>query len=111
MRITYLDLKVKWLSITGLEPKRKQSGCSKPKDKVSCEGSKYLRTALFNGMLAVISANPHWNAYYHKIESKKGYKIANCCVSKKVLSCIYYITKNDVDFDPVRSRAGWGNIA
>ena len=51
-------------------------------------------------MQVLIKNNPLWYNYYKKKKTNNETCVAYSHVIKKVLKAIYYITKNDLPYDP-----------
>ena len=56
----------KFYAYTGLEPRRFETGDSVSHDKVSHEGSIYLRVVFYKNMQVLIKNNPEWYNYYKR---------------------------------------------
>ena len=54
-------------------------------------------------MQVIIKNNPEWYSYYKRKRTSKETCAAYGHVIKKVLKAIYFITKNDVPYDPVKA--------
>ena len=52
-------------------------------------------------MQVIIENNPYWRDYYKRKRKTKVTCVAYGQLSKKVLKAIFFITKNDVPYDPM----------
>ena len=93
----------KFYAYTGLEPRRFETGDSVSHDKVSHEGSRHLRVVFYKNMQVIIKNNPEWYSDYKRKRANKETCVAYGHVIKKVLKSIYFITKNDVSYDPINA--------
>lgn len=91
----------KFYAYTGLEPRRFETGDSVSNDKVSHEGSRHLRRVFYKNMQVIIENNPYWRDYYKRKRKTKVTCVAYAHLIKKVLKAIFFITKNDVPYDPM----------
>ena len=92
-----------FLQINKLSKKRFEIGDSVSRDKVSHEGSRHLRVVFYKNMQVIIKNNLEWYSYYKRKRANKETCVAYGHVIKKVLKAIYFITKNDVPYDPIKA--------
>ena len=89
----------KMLSFAGLEPGIIESGTMSSKGKMVKRGSGYLRYSIMNVALTVIKFNPtFYDYYYKKISEGKHHFVALAGISRKLLTIIYYILKENRDY-------------
>ena len=70
---------------------------------MSHEGSGHLRVVFYKNMQVIIKNNPEWYSYYKHKRANKETCVAYGHVIKKVLKAIYFITKNDIPYDPIKA--------
>ena len=64
-------------------------------------GSGHLRNALIYGSFNLLGRYPVLYEYYHKKRNEgKSHYVALSHVAKKLLRVIFYLEKNNIDFDP-----------
>ena len=90
----------KLIAFAGTDPSENQSGNRlSSNDKTSKRGSPYLRHAIYTASLVAISNEPELRSYYDKkIVEGKHHFVALAGVSRKLLTIIYYILKEDRDY-------------
>lgn len=90
----------KLIAFAGTDPSENQSGNKlSSNDKTSKRGSPYLRHAIYTASLVAISNEPELRAYYDKkISEGKHHFVALAGISRKLLTIIYYILKEDRDY-------------
>ncbi len=90
------DSAAKLLSFAGLEPGYYQSGQSEQTGRMVKHGSPYLRYALMNCCLPLITNEPVFAEYYAKKRAEgKPHRVAMTHVAKKLLRVVYTLqTKN-----------------
>ena len=98
--INNFDKPSKMIAFAGVDPSENQSGNKlSTNDKTSKRGSPYLRHAIYNASLVAISNEPELRAYYDKkISEGKHHFVALAGISRKLLTIIYYILKEDRDY-------------
>ena len=98
--INNFDKPSKLIAFAGTDPSENQSGNkSSTNDKTSKRGSPYLRHAIYTASLVAISNEPELRAYYDKkISEGKHHFAALAGISRKLLTIIYYILKEDRDY-------------
>ena len=98
--INNFDKPSKLIAFAGTDPSENQSGNkSSTNDKTSKRGSPYLRHAIYTASLVAISNEPELRAYYDKkISEGKHHFVALAGISRKLLTIIYYILKEDRDY-------------
>lgn len=98
--INNFDKPSKLIAFAGTDPSEIQSGNKlSSNDKTSKRGSPYLRHAIYTASLVAISNEPELRAYYDKkISEGKHHFVALAGISRKLLTIIYYILKEDRDY-------------
>jgi transposase len=90
----------KMLSFAGLEPGVIQSGTMSSNGKMVKRGSGYLRHALMNIAMVVISNNHTFYDYYYKKRSEgKCHRVALSHICKKLIRVIYILETKNILFD------------
>ncbi len=89
------------VSFAGVAPYVVQSGeFNAPKTSITKKGSSYLRKALYQCSLTVITNNPVFHKYYTlKISEGKSHFGAKSHVVRKMLRIIYHLLTNNIEFD------------
>ena len=98
--INNFDKPSKLIAFAGTDPSENQSGNKlSSNDKTSKRGSPYLRHAIYTASLVAISNEPELRAYYDKKKSEgKHHFVALAGISRKLLTIIYYILKENRDY-------------
>lgn len=98
--INNFDKPSKLIAFAGTDPSENQSGNKlSSNDKTSKRGSPYLRHAIYTASLVAISNEPELRAYYDKkIFEGKHHFVALAGISRKLLTIIYYILKENRDY-------------
>lgn len=98
--INNFDKPSKLIAFAGTDPSENQSGNKlSSNDKTSKRGSPYLRHAIYTASLVAISNEPELRAYYNKkISEGKHHFVALAGISRKLLTIIYYILKENRDY-------------
>lgn len=98
--INNFDKPSKLIAFAGIDPSENQSGNKlSSNDKTSKRGSPYLRHAIYTASLVAISNEPELRAYYDKKKSEgKHHFVALAGISRKLLTIIYYILKENRDY-------------
>ena len=98
--INNFDKPSKLIAFAGTDSSENQSGNKlSSNDKTSKRGSPYLRHAIYTASLVAISNEPELRAYYDKkISEGKHHFVALAGISRKLLTIIYYILKEDRDY-------------
>ena len=98
--INNFDKPSKLIAFAGTDPSENQSGNKlSSNDKTSKRGSPYLRHAIYTASLVAISNEPELRTYYDKkISEGKHHFVALAGISRKLLTIIYYILKEDRDY-------------
>lgn len=88
------------IAFAGIDPSENQSGNKlSSNDKTSKRGSPYLRHAIYTASLVAISSEPVLRTYYDKKKSEgKHHFVALAGISRKLLTIIYYILKENRDY-------------
>ena len=90
----------KCLAFAGLEPGRYQSGQIDKNLPMVKHGSGHLRNALIYGSFTLLGRYPVLYEYYKKKRDEgKSHNVALSHVAKKLLRVIFYLEKNNKDFD------------
>ena len=99
--ISKYDSPGKLLSFAGLEPGYFQSGQSEHTGRMVKQGSSYLRYALMNCCLPLITNEPVFAEYYAKKRADgKSHRVAMTHVAKKLLRVIFTLQTTNVTYDP-----------
>lgn len=98
--IKNFDKPSKLIAFAGVDPSENQSGNkASVNEKTSKRGSPYLRHAIYVASLVAISNEPELRAYYDKkISEGKHHFVALTGISRKLLTIIFYILKEDRDY-------------
>ena len=98
--INNFDKPSKLIAFAGTDPSENQSGNKlSSNDKTSKRGSPYLRHAIYIASLVAISNEPELRTYYDKkISEGKHHFVALAGISRKLLTIIYYVLKEDRDY-------------
>ena len=98
--INNFDKPSKLIAFAGTDPSENQSGNKlSSNDKTSKRGSPYLRHAIYTASLVAISNEPELRVYYDKkISEGKHHFVALAGISRKLLTIIYYILKENRDY-------------
>lgn len=98
--INNFDKPSKLIAFAGIDPSENQSGNkASSNEKTSKRGSPYLRHAIFTASLVSMKYNEDLRAYYDKKKSEgKHHFVALTGVSRKLLTIIYYILKENRDY-------------
>lgn len=98
--INTFDKPSKLTAFAGIEPTQNQSSNKlSANEKTSKRGTPYLRHAIYNASLTAMKAEPTLRAYYDKKKAEgKHHSVALMKVSKKLLTIIYYVLKEDRDY-------------
>ena len=87
-------------SFAGLDVVARQSGTINPPRRISKQGNKYIRRALF--MCAMVSSchNPHMIPFYRRLIGKKNSGVAYAAIMRKLLLLAFTLCKNKKLYDP-----------
>jgi transposase len=98
--INYFNKPSKLIAFAGIDPSQNQSGNkASSNEKTSKRGSPYLRHAIFTASLVAMKYSDDLRAYYDKKKSEgKHHFVALTGVSRKLLTIIYFILKEDRDY-------------
>jgi len=90
-----------WVAHSGLDPAHEISGTSVRKaSRISRQGNRYLRKALFMPALTAARFDPHMKAFYQQLLARRKAKLqALTAVARKMLHAIYGIFKTDTPYD------------
>lgn len=90
----------KMLAFAGLEPSTIQSGTLEHNGKMVKHGSGHLRYTIMNIAMSILRYSPTFYDYYLKKRSEgKCHRVALSHVCKKIIRVIYYLEKNNIDFN------------
>lgn len=93
------------LSFAGLEPGYYQSGLSEHQGHMVKHGSSYLRYALMNACLPLITFEPVFAEYYAKKRAEgKPHRVALTHVAKKLLRVIYTLQTKNIPYNSTLIR-------
>lgn len=90
-----------WVAHSGLDPAHETSGTSVHKpSRISRQGNRFLRRALFMPALTAARFDPHLKAFYFQLLARGKTKLqALTAVARKMLHAIYGIFKSDTPYD------------
>lgn len=90
-----------WVAHSGLDPAHRTSGTSVNKpSRISRQGNRYLRKALFMPALTAARFDPHLKTFYRQLLARGKTKLqALMAVARKMLHAIYGIFKTDTPYD------------
>ena len=87
------------ISYAGLNNSVSQSGTQSHYGEITKNGSKYLRSALYNVSLTVINnSKVFYNYYFDKKSKGKSHRLSLIWVSRKLLRVIYHLLKHNETF-------------
>lgn len=93
------------LAYAGLDPSRNESGEHAYKGHMVKHGSSHLRYVLLNCAEMVIIHDSIFYEYYRKKrEEGKHHRVALTHVARKLIRIIFFLEKNDTDYDPKKMR-------
>lgn len=93
------------LSFAGLEPSVIESGTMSFKGKMVKHGSSNLRRVLMNCAEMQLVHNPKFYEYYLKKKDEgKHHRVCLSHIAKKLVRIIFYLEKNDCDYDSHKVR-------
>jgi len=97
----------KLAAFAGIDPTVKQSGEMKqPASRMSKRGSPYLRRAIWMASTIAVTCDPMFQAYFEKKKSSgKCYQCAIGHVTKKMISVIYAVLRDNQPYRPVLPEA------
>lgn len=97
----------KLAAFAGIDPTVKQSGdYSSIKNHMSKRGSPYLRCAVWMACNAAVHSDPMFREYYLKKRAQgKNYMVALGHVTKKMVSVIYAVLRDNAVYQPVMPAA------
>ena len=98
--INNFDKPSKLIAFAGIDSSENQSGNRlSTNNKTSKRGSSYLRHAIYMASLVAISNEPELKTYYDKkISEGKHHFVALAGISRKLLTIIFYILKENRDY-------------
>lgn len=96
-----------WVAHAGLDPRHFESGTSVHKPaRISRQGSRPLRAALYMSALVAIRRNPHVRGFYEELLDRGKAKMqAIVAVMRKLLHSIHGILRHRTHFDGTKFRA------
>ena len=93
------------LAFSGCEPSRNESGTDRRGGRMVKHGSSYLRREIMMTANNVLRYNPVLYDYYLKKRSEgKVHNVAVSHVARRLIRIIFYLEKNDTDFDISKMR-------
>lgn len=88
------------LAYAGLDPSRNELGEENHKGHMVKHGSSYLRQLIMNASDSFTLHNPVIYQYqFKKRNEDKHWRVAQSHVARKLIRIIFYLEKNDVDFN------------
>lgn len=93
-------------SFAGLVPSLHQSGMELRRGHITKEGNKLLRWALVQSAHKAVEADPHLKKIYTKLKQKKGSNIATVAVARKMLSYIYIMLTQNLEYNQLKVVSG-----
>jgi len=98
--INTFDKPSKLTAFAGIDPSQNQSGNKQSSnEKLSKRGSPYLRHAIYTASLVAISNDKTLRSYYDKkVSEGKHHFVAMAGISRKLLTIIFYVLKEDRDY-------------
>lgn len=92
------------IAFAGIDPSEKQSGNQRSTDdKTSKRGSPFLRYAIHCASLVSMSNIPEFREYYLKKRKEgKHHNIALAAISRKLVTIIYHVLKENRDYRPYK---------
>jgi transposase len=93
-----------WVAHSGLDPKHHRSGSSVHKaSRISRNGNRHLRQALYMPALVAVRHDPHLGAFYQALLQRHKAKLqALVAVARKILHAIYGMFRRDLTYDGAR---------
>jgi len=90
-----------WVAHSGLDPAHRVSGTSVHKaSRISRQGNRYLRRALYMPALTGARCDPHMKAFYELLQTRRKTKLqAIIAVARKLLHAIFGIFKTGTPWD------------
>ena len=90
-----------WVAHSGLDPVHQESGTSvHRRSRISRQGNRYLRKALYMPALTATRFDPHLKAFYAELLARHKAKLqALTAVARKMLHAIYGIFKTGTSYD------------
>lgn len=91
----------RWVAHSGLDPVEENSGTSVHKpQRISRQGSRYLRRALYMPALTAVQRDPHLKAFYEALQARHKTKLqALMAVARKLLHAIHGIFHSKTPYD------------
>lgn len=87
-------------SFAGLDVVARQSGSLNPPRRISKQGNKYIRRALFMCAMTSSYRNPHMMSFYLRLIEKKNSGVAYSAIMRKLLLLAFTLCKNKKFYDP-----------
>ena len=96
------DMKARqWIAYAGLDPRPFESGSTAKPRRISKQGSRYLRDAMWMPALVASRHDKHVNAHYrHLVDQGKKPKQALTAIMRKLLLAIWAIFQNNQEWQP-----------
>lgn len=90
-----------WVAYAGLDPRPYESGGTAKPRRISKQGNRYLRDALYLPALVAIQRDEHVKGYYDQLVNRgKKPKQAIVAVMRKLLLAIWGMFRNDQEWQP-----------
>ena len=87
-------------SFAGLDVVARQSGTINPPRRISKQGNKYIRRALFMCAMTASCRNPHMRSFYLRLIGTKRSGAAYTAIMRKLLLLAFTLCKNKKLYDP-----------
>jgi len=90
-----------WVAMSGLDPSHRESGTSvRGTSRMSRQGNRHLRGALYMPAMVGVRFDPHLRAFYEALQSRHKTKMqALMAVARKLLHAIFGMFKTDTAWD------------
>ncbi len=92
----------KIISYAGLNPSISQSGDNCYVGHISKQGNNNLRWILVECANIAIMHDSMFALFYHRIKKRKNHKVAIVATARKLLTIIYAMLKNNINYVPQR---------
>lgn len=95
------------VSYAGLDIVQNQSGLHQGASRISKQGNRRIRRALYVPAMSAIQHNPHMKTFYLRLVQRNGGNRMSALVAvmRKLLRLIYSLFKNNVPYDPNYNRS------
>lgn len=92
-------------AFAGLEPSIHQLGQTAIQGKMIKRGYTHLRWAILQAVIKVARYSPTFKTYFRtKLAQGKHYNVAMSYVAKKLIRVLFYLLKNDIEFEESKVR-------